>query len=198
MAQARDPWLYREAAVPDTLDGRFEMIVLQLFCFIYGGTFPLASLSPTANAASPCSDSAHTTSVGTVGTQEQLKDPSPEASRPSALVAEGVRLIAEVSRPEQEQLKSAAPLAQAVMEIMIDDMDRNLREMGVGDMGVSRRIKHMGNAINGRLQAYFQAAKDGGWEEALRRNVYATQTPELVTDAAVQALCGYMRERLGV
>ena len=27
---ARDPWFYREAAVPDTIDGRFDMVTLML------------------------------------------------------------------------------------------------------------------------------------------------------------------------
>jgi cytochrome b pre-mRNA-processing protein 3 len=31
VAQARQPWLYRAAGVPDTVDGRFDMIVLHAF-----------------------------------------------------------------------------------------------------------------------------------------------------------------------
>lgn len=31
VAQAREPWFYRDLAVPDTVDGRFDMVVLQLW-----------------------------------------------------------------------------------------------------------------------------------------------------------------------
>ena len=35
VAQARNPGFYRDCAVPDTLDGRFEMIALHLFLVLH-------------------------------------------------------------------------------------------------------------------------------------------------------------------
>jgi cytochrome b pre-mRNA-processing protein 3 len=35
VAQARQPWLYSTAGVPDTVDGRFDMIVLHAFLIFY-------------------------------------------------------------------------------------------------------------------------------------------------------------------
>lgn len=48
-------------------------------------------------------------------------------------------------------------LAQAVFDAMFTDMDGCLREGGVGDLGVPRRVKAMWEAFNGRARAYRQA-----------------------------------------
>ena len=37
---------------------------------------------------------------------------------------------------------------------MFADMDQNLREMGVGDLAVGKRIKAMAKGFYGRLAAY--------------------------------------------
>jgi cytochrome b pre-mRNA-processing protein 3 len=66
-------------------------------------------------------------------------------------------------------------LAQAVFDAMFADMDVNLREMGVGDLSVGKRVKRMWEAFHGRAAAY-EAALDAGDEaalaEALSRNVW--------------------------
>ena len=41
-----------------------------------------------------------------------------------------------------------------VSDVMMDDMDSSLREMGVGDLGVGRRVKAMAQAFYGRATAY--------------------------------------------
>src|ERR1700712_1922437 len=48
-------------------------------------------------------------------------------------------------------------LAQAVFDAMFNDMDGCLREAGVGDLGVPRRVRAMWEAFNGRARAYGQA-----------------------------------------
>lgn len=59
-----------------------------------------------------------------------------------------------------------AALAQAVFDAMFADMDINLREMGVSDLAVGKRVKRMWEAFHGRALAY-EAALDAGDAEAL-------------------------------
>ncbi|HMO85833.1 MAG TPA: ubiquinol-cytochrome C chaperone family protein [Lacipirellulaceae bacterium] len=64
---------------------------------------------------------------------------------------------------------------QALFDEMFRHLDLNLREIGVQDLGVGRRIKVMAEAFNGRRAAY-EAALSGKGEllaQALRRNVFA-------------------------
>lgn len=109
VAAARNPFFYTDLQVPDTIDGRFDLIVLHLFLL-------------------------------------QL------------------RLLA--AEPE---------FGQFLSETFFRDMDRSLREMGVADTGVSKRIKKMGKAYHGRLQAYSAAMDDeNALCSALARNLYGT------------------------
>lgn len=88
--------------------------------------------------------------------------------------------------PESERL------AQAVFDYMFADLDQNLREMGVGDLGVGKRIKAMAKGFYGRLAAYDQAIRAGGGGDlasALRRNLYRKGTP---TAAQLAAMAGYV------
>ncbi|MBX6322440.1 MAG: hypothetical protein IRY94_11480 [Rhodospirillaceae bacterium] len=115
VAQARRPDFYESAGVPDSLDGRFEMVALHVFLIM------------------------------------------------RRLRGEGVQ---------------AEALSRRVAEDLFADMDANLREMGVGDLGVGPRVRRMAKAFYGRAAAY-----DAGLEEsagpatladALRRNLYGT------------------------
>ena len=73
------------------------------------------------------------------------------------------------------RLKLEAPeLCQNLIDIFCDDMDGNLREMGVGDLGVGKRVRRMAEALAGRLQAYTFATDQNMLEAALNRNVYKT------------------------
>jgi cytochrome b pre-mRNA-processing protein 3 len=65
---------------------------------------------------------------------------------------------------------------QTLIEHFFTDMDRSLREMGVGDVAVPKRMKKLAAAWNGRLRAYDAALADGdhvALAEALARNVLA-------------------------
>lgn len=112
VALARQPVLYTDLAVPDTLDGRFDMIILH------------------ADAV-----------VGHMQAGE-LQD--------------------------QE-------FAQELIDEVFRDMDRSLREMGVGDMGVGKRVKKMATVYYGRADAYARARTQGDDDlaAAILRNVYA-------------------------
>lgn len=57
-------------------------------------------------------------------------------------------------------------LAQAVFDAMFGDMDLNLREMGVGDLSVGKRMRVMWEGFHGRALAY-EAAVQGGDPAAL-------------------------------
>jgi cytochrome b pre-mRNA-processing protein 3 len=64
-------------------------------------------------------------------------------------------------------------LAQAVFDAMFQDMDVNLREMGVGDMSVGKRNRAMWEAFHGRSAAYTAAWDDAdAMEAALARNFW--------------------------
>ncbi len=112
VAQARQPLLYSRFGVPDSLDGRFDMLILH-------------------NDAVMC------------------------------------------------HLQAGSGEDQAFAQLLIDelfrDMDRSLREMGVGDMGVGKRVKKMATVYYGRASAYSQARQrdDASLAEALLRNVFA-------------------------
>jgi hypothetical protein len=70
---------------------------------------------------------------------------------------------------------SARPIGQALFDLFCRDLDANLREMGVGDLAVPKRMRQFGEAFYGRQTAY-RAALDtsDAWalEKALARNIF--------------------------
>ena len=112
VAAARDPYLYAVLGVPDTLDGRFDLVGLHAFLLI----------------------------------RRLRHEPAPGPA-----------------------------LAQAVFDAMFADMDINLRELGVGDMSIGKRVRAMWEAFHGRSAAYeaAMAEPDGAaLAEAIARNVW--------------------------
>ncbi len=86
-------------------------------------------------------------------------------------------------------------LAQALFDATFADMDRSLREMGVGDLGVGRRVKAMAKAYFGRAEAYDGALDAGNRSqlvEALDRNVLGGASAEGVGGA--EALADYVQD----
>ena len=59
---------------------------------------------------------------------------------------------------------------------MFEDMDLSLREMGVGDMGIGKRVKAMVQAFYGRVASYEDGLTATGDEltKAIERNVFGT------------------------
>lgn len=112
VAAARQPYFYEDLAVPDTLEGRFDMVGLHAFLLIR-------------------------------------------------------RMTAEPSG-------AGAALAQAVFDAMFNDMDVNLREMGVGDLSVGKKVRVMWEAFHGRAHVYSEAMQVGpeALAEALERNLW--------------------------
>jgi cytochrome b pre-mRNA-processing protein 3 len=118
VAAARDAALYSELGVPDTLDGRFDMVGLY-----------------------------------------------------TSLVIRRLRGMAE----------PGPAVAQALFDAMFSDMDINLREMGVGDLSVGRKVREMWEAFHGRAFSYeaaLAAADAPALADALARNVWRGDAPE--------------------
>ncbi len=77
------------------------------------------------------------------------------------------------------RLRSERPdvrrFSQAVFDLFFKDMDRSLREMGVGDLGVPKRVQKMGGLFYGMLANLNEAldkADLGAVEAVLTRNVH--------------------------
>jgi cytochrome b pre-mRNA-processing protein 3 len=88
-------------------------------------------------------------------------------------------------------LPSPGPaLAQAVFDAMFADMDFNLRELGVGDLSIPRRMRAMWEAFHGRALAYeapLQAHDEAALSAALARNVWRGNPPPGAADILAAA-----------
>jgi cytochrome b pre-mRNA-processing protein 3 len=88
--------------------------------------------------------------------------------------------------------EAGAKVGQALFDSTFADMDRSLREMGVGDLGVGRRVKAMAKAFYGRAEAY-DTALDSGDQitlfNGLKKNVFGDTA---VDEAMVEALGRYV------
>lgn len=112
VAQARQPVFYTDFLVPDTIDGRFDLIVAHAVLYF---------------------------------------------------------------RRMRGEGKKASEFAQNVFDLFFQDMDASLREMGVSDTRVPKKVKAMGEAFYGRADAYMPALDSGDGDalaEALGRNIY--------------------------
>lgn len=91
-----------------------------------------------------------------------------------------------------QRLDAAPDDRQQLFDMLFADMDRSLREMGVGDMGISKKIKPMIAAYYGRAKTYQDAlaASSSELAEALRRNLYRKANP---TEAQIMAMADYVR-----
>lgn len=82
-------------------------------------------------------------------------------------------------------------LAQEIVDAFFEDIDHSIRELGIGDQGVPKRMKKLARMFYGRLESYGTAlgAQDrDGLAQALRRNIHPAQE-----DAAdMRALADWM------
>ena len=80
----------------------------------------------------------------------------------------------------QDAADPGPALAQAVFDAMFSDMDNNLREIGVSDLSVGKRMRAMWEAFHGRAKVYasaIEAADHAALEAALARNVWRGAAP---------------------
>lgn len=86
-----------------------------------------------------------------------------------------------------------AGLARGLYDSMFADMDRTLREMGVGDLGIGKRVTQMAEGLMGRIKAYGDAL-DAGQEPllaAIGRNLFAGSPG--VDPRALARVASYLR-----
>jgi cytochrome b pre-mRNA-processing protein 3 len=148
VAQARSVAFYADYRVPDTVEGRFDLIVLHLVLL-------LNRLGRRAEA-------------GRALGQELL----------------GQELLG-------QELLGQAALGQELFDAFCRDLDANLREMGVGDLAVPKRMQAFAEAFYGRQAAYLaalDAADERVFEKALARNIFPAGN-----DAGAAQLARYAR-----
>jgi len=87
-------------------------------------------------------------------------------------------------------------ISQAVFDLMFADMDQNLREMGVGDTGVSIRVKAMAEAFYGRATAYADGLREDDDTiliAALKRNLYRNSK---ANHEQIEGIAKYVRHQV--
>ena len=79
-----------------------------------------------------------------------------------------------------ERLKTARQdaVAQVLTDMLFVGFDEALREQGIGDMGLGRRMRAMAEAFYGRLKAYSGAQNRQELATALTRNIWRGQGGE--------------------
>lgn len=86
----------------------------------------------------------------------------------------------------------AAEASQALFDAFLAGLDDGLRELGVGDLTVPKKMRRLGEALYGRLKGYDAALVEGADPAALEaliaRTVYAG-----VEAPPAAALAGYVR-----
>lgn len=91
---------------------------------------------------------------------------------------------------------AAAELAARLTERFVDDMDGQLREIGIGDIVVGKHIGRMMAMLGGRLGAYRDGLAAGDLRPALVRNLYRGHAPADAAVAHVAAALTALRDRL--
>jgi cytochrome b pre-mRNA-processing protein 3 len=81
----------------------------------------------------------------------------------------------------------ARDLAQSLVDAIFVSFDEGLRQLGAGDVGMSRRMKKMAEAFFGRVQAYRDARDATALESVIARNIFRGQET-----ATVSALANYV------
>jgi cytochrome b pre-mRNA-processing protein 3 len=89
-------------------------------------------------------------------------------------------------------------LSQDLFDIMFADMDKNMREMGVGDLSVGKNVKVFATAFYGRIKAYdngISALKSETLSDSLKRNIFSDAEPR---EEQVIALEDYLTRGINI
>ena len=110
---SRNKIFYKDLGIPDTIDGRFDLIVLHFF-FVHQALFNKGAI------------------------EQKVYD--------------------------------------EVLNIMFKDFDSNLREIGVGDLSVGKKVYHMSEGVAGRVHAYNKCKNSKKLLiDKLRKNIYGVK-----------------------
>lgn len=85
-------------------------------------------------------------------------------------------------------------IAQEVVEAFFEDLDHSMRELGIGDNGVPKRMKKLAGMFYGRLDSYARALEASDFdalEAALRRNIHPENNDEALS---MRLLADYMMQ----
>lgn len=91
---------------------------------------------------------------------------------------------------------AGAETSARITERFVDDMDGQLRQMGIGDIVVGKHIGKMMSMLGGRLGAYRDAGAAGALSPALVRNLYRGVEPSPAALAHVDAALTSFRAAL--
>lgn len=95
-----------------------------------------------------------------------------------------------------------ADLAQELFDVYVSALDNALRELGVHDVTMAKKMRKLGEALYGRMTAYegpIRAEDRSALSEALGRNVYAGAGAEAaarLADYALRARAGLAEQSL--
>ncbi|PYB70780.1 ubiquinol-cytochrome C chaperone family protein [Rhizobium wuzhouense] len=87
--------------------------------------------------------------------------------------------------------RSGQEIAQNIIDAFFEDVDHSIRELGVGDPGVPKRMKKLAGMYYGRLESY-AAALDKGDRDALAAALARNIHPEVAPTPDMQSLAGWM------
>ena len=91
---------------------------------------------------------------------------------------------------------AGVPAATHLSEAFVDDMDPQLREIGIGDLLVGKHVGRMMGMLGGRLGAYRDGLAAGDIKPALVRNLYRGEAPDPAALAHVERELGALRAAL--
>ncbi|NJC42308.1 cytochrome b pre-mRNA-processing protein 3 [Brevundimonas alba] len=92
----------------------------------------------------------------------------------------------------RDEGERGAEIAQGLFDTYVSALDHALRELGVGDITVGKKMRKLGEALYGRMTAYAPPLRAGARDAlaaGLSRNVFESDDP-----AAGQALATYALE----
>jgi cytochrome b pre-mRNA-processing protein 3 len=101
-----------------------------------------------------------------------------------------------VLRRLRDESGTALKLGQGIFDQFCQDMDDSMREMGVGDLAVPRKMRRIGQAFYERQAVYERAMaqpQNNGLVALIRRNLSAWRDE----DIGPECLAAYIREATG-
>lgn len=107
---------------------------------------------------------------------------------------EALTLMAFIVLNRLKDMDGGESVAQAYFDIMFEDIEANLREMGVGEATLAKRMKKLAGSFYGRLKTYDEAITSDDqtqWSGTIKRYLFDQIN---VTDRTVDAVGLFTRE----